>query len=85
MMLSREETAMVRVPILIGIAACGLILVPSGFSDATARCAKESAGDCRDTNAGTARVAKGAKHTIKSPRDAASGQATGKRTHKPVR
>ena len=61
-------------------------IAASGPADASKRCDKsKTSAECRDTNAGTARAAKTTQHTIKSPRDTASGQATGKRMHKPMR
>jgi hypothetical protein len=55
---------------------------------ASSRCIPE-AGNCRDMNAGTLATggnqAGQAKKKTTTPRDAGSGQATGKRMHKPGR
>ena len=67
------------------VLALGLAIVAGGPAVAASKRCDKNSKDCRDMNAGTAKTATTAKHTIKSPRDAASGQATGKRMHKPMR
>jgi hypothetical protein len=78
------------IPALALLSTLGLTAVDA---DALERCNRDAgtAVECRDTNAGTAMVSTGqfgpasASQKTVQPRDAASGMATGKRSHKPLR
>ena len=65
--------------------AVGLMtaIAASGSAAASMRCDKDGK-NCRDTNAGTVNAAASAKQKVKSPREASSGMATGRRTYKPT-
>ncbi|MBI4275543.1 MAG: hypothetical protein HY659_12680 [Rhizobiales bacterium] len=80
-------------PGLLLAVAIGVVALAGSGAGASSRCDKEAGNDCRDTNPGTVdagtATSTGAKKptsgatNVKTPRDAQSGQARGRRVHSP--